>query len=151
MRQHQRWVCGLTMVALAVLGTLAIAAEPPPGSFEEEVEIARQMDPGKALDRGRELRRRADQGDADATYDLATMLMMHGRFGPAANKETIAEWDKIGDRRPVSDWVFQAAEAGSRVAIEHVCAMAEDRLGPASLRDKSMARCAELRRKFPAK
>ena len=78
------------------------------------------------------------------------MLMMHGRFGPAANEKTIAEWDKIGERRPVSEWLFQAAEGGSQDAIEHVCAMGEDALAPAALRDKSKARCAELRKKYPA-
>jgi len=147
MRRRQRWVSGLIVAAL---GTMASAADPPPGSFEQAVEIARQMDPEVALNMGKELRKRADQGDADATYDLATMLMMHGRFGPAASEKTIAEWDKIGDRRPASEWLFRAAEGGSRDAIEHVCAMAEDRLGPASLRDRSKTQCEELRKKYPA-
>jgi TPR repeat protein len=148
MRVHQRLMSGLIMVALAAL---ASAADPPAGSFEEAVEIARQMDPEAALNMGRELRKRADQGDANATYDLATMLMMHGRFGPAANEKTIAEWDKIGDRRPASEWLFRAAEGGSQDAIEHVCAMAEDRLGPAALRERSKASCETLRKKYPAK
>jgi hypothetical protein len=151
MRRHQRWVSGLIVVALATLGTLASAADPPPGSVEEAVEIARKIDPDVALNMGRELRKRADQGDADATYQFALLLMMHGRFGPAANEKTVAEWVKLGERRPISDWVFQAAEGGSQDAIDHVCGMGEDRLAPADLRDEGQAKCAELRGKFPAK
>ena len=151
MRRNQRWVSGLTVLALAALGTLASAADPPPGGVEEAIEIARKIDPDVALNMGRDLRKRADQGDADATYQFALMLMMHGRFGPAASEKTIAEWVKLGELRPVSDWVFQAADGGSQEAIDHVCGMGEDRLAPADLRDKGQARCTELRRKFPAK
>jgi hypothetical protein len=137
-------------VALATLGTLASAADPPPGSVEEAVEIARKIGSRRGAQHGRELRKRADQGDADATYQFALLLMMHGRFGPAANEKTVAEWDKLGDRRPASDWLFRPRKVAVRDAIDHVCGMAEDRLAPADLRDKGQAKCAELRGKFPA-
>jgi len=58
MRVQQRLMSGLMMVALTAL---ASAADPPADSFEEAVEIARQMDPEAALNMGRELRKRADQ------------------------------------------------------------------------------------------
>jgi TPR repeat protein len=152
MRGHNLLGIGLISIALAAP---VIAAEPeskaPEGKVDDAIDFPRRLDPSEALAKGRELRQKVDKGEAQAAYDFAVMLTNYGRFGPAADPGTIAEWSKLANGRSAFDWVMLAAEAGNQDGILAVCNMARDSLAPAHLQEKGKARCEALRQKYPAK
>jgi TPR repeat protein len=148
---------GLISITLAAA---VLAAEPEvkvpedkvsEGKVDDSLAFPRQLDPDEALAKGRELRQRVAQGDAQAAFDFAVMLTKYGRFGPEADASTVGEWTKLANDRSALDWVMLAAEAGNQDAIAAVCRMAQDFLAPAHLQEKGKARCEQLRHKYPAK
>ena len=132
---------------LLAFGTAAAIADEPPAAATIDPQT---VDAGVALEKARELRKRADAGDADAAWEFGRLLAYFNSFGPRADAEHAVDWRELQGSHPVSYWMQHAAELGSQPAIAAVCRMGEDRLAPASLRENSSARCAELRRKFPA-
>jgi hypothetical protein len=140
--------CGVRLlVALA----LAIAVCAQPVFSEELVEPFDHstVEPAVALKWAQELRKRADEGDADSAYELAQLLMLFGRFGPREDGERGAEWRDVQGTRSAREWVYRAGELGSRPAIDGICRLGSDFLAPADLRDDAKARCDSLRAKFP--
>jgi len=129
----------------------SLMAEEPGGKVDDALAFPRQLDPTEALAKGRELRQQVGKGDAQAAYEFAVMLTMYGRFGPLADASTVAEWSKLANDRSALDWILLAAEAGNQDAIGAVCRVAPDPLAPAHVREKGLARCEQLRKKYPPK
>ena len=149
-----------TSLISIMLAASVLAAEPedkppeakvPEGKVDESLAFPRQLDPKEALAKGRELRQRVGQGDAQAAFEFAVMLTKYGRFGPEADASTVGEWSKLANDRSAFDWIMLAAEAGNQDAIGAVCRMAQDFLAPAHVQEKGKARCEQLRSKYPAK
>lgn len=130
----------------------AFAADPPTtGAPQPQIIEPETMTPDAALEMARELRKRADAGDADAAWNFFRLLVHFAPLGDRSDGQHSAEWFELKDHRSDSDWLLRAAELGSQTAIYAVCGLGEDRLAPADLRERSAARCQELRAKFPAK
>jgi hypothetical protein len=139
---------------LAVFATFCapvFAADPPAAAASPaSVEVPPTLDSAAVLEQGRALRKRADEGDAEAMYEFGRLLAGVRSGTIKTDPEHFAELRKLGGYGTVSSWLFKAAEGGHQPAIDAVCRVAEDRLAPQSLRDEGAARCTDLRKKFPA-
>jgi hypothetical protein len=124
-----------SLVIVALLGAPAFAADPP----------------AAGLEKARELRKRADGGDAAATYEFALLLAEFGPSSNSADLEHAKEWKELADGKYAFEWVTRAADGGHQPAIDAVCRIGADPVAPARLRERSSARCAELRAKYPVK
>jgi len=136
---------------IAILLTVSALAAEPEQKVDKALDVPRQYSPDEALSRGRELRQLAGKGDAQAAFDFAVLLTRFGRFGPLADASTVEEWSKLANGHSAFDWIMLAAEAGNQPAIGTVCRFAQDPLAPAHVREKSMARCAQLQQRYPPK
>jgi hypothetical protein len=135
---------------LAMLGATVCGAQESQNDFAQAVEVARQIPPEFALEKAREARAQADQGDGAAAYRLGMMLMMFGRFGPLADAANAKAWNEVAGGKSVQDWMFRSAELGNADGIRFACGMAEDALAPADSRAEGKAACEAGKNQQPA-
>jgi TPR repeat protein len=140
-----------SLAIAVILGTPAFAADPPAANAAATSNPAESPDAAAALEKARELRKRADGGDAAAMYDLAMLLAQFGPTSNAPDREHAKEWTELANGQYAFAWVNKAADGGHQPAIDAVCRIGADPLAPARMREKGSARCAELRAKYPAK
>jgi len=149
------------LLVLVIFSTTVPAADPPAGGeapkkpgvsmmVPPEFDMNQLSDPAAAVEKARELRKLADKGDADATYNFAMLLAYYQSGQGSMDGKQLAELRKLQGPIPISDWLLKAAERGSQPAIEGVCRAGADRLAPADIREQGKARCDELRAKHPA-
>ena len=123
--------------------------------------------PAPAADRdwlamGKELRHRADRGDAEAMLHLGFLLSKHapapkrplkkcdGKFvnplvrtkdqkncvlvRDTANAERVAAWQGVGTKWTAMSWIKKSAEHGNEQAMAMLCKIAKDNASPADIR-----------------
>jgi len=153
-------VDALKKIGLIVLAGMMVAAAraadpavsvPAVLTNASELKDLDKLSPDDALAKAREFRKRAEAGDADATFGFAMLLSMHGPSLWKRDSPHASEWQELGDNKPPGTWLDKAADGGSQYAIRAICRMGEDALAPAALREKSQERCEALKAKFPGK
>lgn len=149
------------MVLAGIFSAAAMADEPPktipmPGGkgvgvkVPPELDVNQIADAAMTLEKARELRKLADQGDPAATYQFATLLAYYLGGPGTLDDRRSKELRTLAGGTPASGWMMKAAEAGSQPAIEVVCKTGQDPLAAADLRNQGRARCEQLRAKHPA-
>lgn len=103
--------------------------------------IAFAAEPDSHLETAKSYRARADQGDAEAMYLLAELLLQHGPEPGRADAATIEAWRPVGNRYTANQWIVKAADAGQPKAREILCATSKDPLAPASRREAGTKYC----------
>lgn len=121
------------------------------------------------LEEAKQLRARADAGDADAMLSLAILLMEHAPTQkrpmkvcdgkpvnplikpPAgakcvtvvdeANAAAVKEWQAVGTKFSAASWIQRAAEHGNRKAMQILCDLGQDESAPADLREQDVDWC----------
>ncbi len=139
-------------------------------------EAARAQDSRNALtplEQGLLLRAKADTGDADAMFKLATLLLEHAptpkRPGKMcdgkpvnplvkpkpgancvvvqdeANAALMEQWKAVGTKYTATTWINKAAEHGQREAMALLCRMGSDAAAPAAAREQGAEWCRRMR------
>jgi hypothetical protein len=130
---------------------------------------ARGSDGPTPLEQGRALRAKADAGDPKAMFDLALLLMNHApqpktpmkfcdgkpvnpliKPKPGANCVTVQdkanvaqlkEWESVGTKFNVAQWLERAAAKGEPRARKILCDVGNDADAPASMRESASQWC----------
>lgn len=122
---------------------------------------------------GKELRLRADRGDAEAMLHLGSLLSKHapapkrpmkkcdGKFvnpliktkdqkncvmvRDRANEKRLAEWKGVGTKWTAMSWIKKSAEHGNEQAMAMLCKIGKDASAPADLRADGEKWCRAVR------